>query len=327
MILAGDIGGTHTRLALAEIQAGKLNIIVKQDYRSQLYEHLVPVVQDFLTIHLEQGSPITAACFAVAGPVEGNSARVTNLPWQLDAEQLAKQLNLPVCKLINDFQGAGYGIEQLAASDIVTLQQGQLDEKGVRVLLGAGTGLGVAIAVYQHDHYVILPSEGGHVDFAPRTDNEQALLEYWQQREGRVSNEMLLSGQGLVRIYEFLLQNESSASQSSLVQQSDSAAAISEAALQGDVLADKALIMFIEIYAAQASNLALTCLARGGVYLAGGIAPKIISKLQAETFRQVFCDKPPMHDLLSTIPVKVIMNTQAGLLGAAAFAQRYSSNS
>lgn len=321
MILAGDIGGTNTRLALFEASDGHMTLVDQNDYASREYDDLLPLVKTFLASYLEQGKAIDAACFAVAGPVTGDTAKVTNLPWVLNEDQLAAALQIPVCKLINDFQGTACGIDQLPETDLVTLQEGKPEIHGTRVILGPGTGLGVGMAIWQAGEYNSLASEGGHVDFAPCNGEQQALLTYWQAQLGRVSYESLLSGKGLARIYTFLHDQEKDTPEAELLEEADPAAAITAAAMAGDKLADRSLHLFADILAAQAGNLALTCLARGGVYLAGGIAPKIIRYLQSGQFNLMFCQKSPMDKLLTTIPVKVIMNTRVGLLGAAVLAE------
>jgi len=321
VILAGDIGGTHCRLALAEVRDGRIKIICKQTYPSRLYDDLATIVASFLETHNELSTPIKTACFAVAGPVIDEVAQVTNLPWRLDARQLTTQLHIPIVRLINDFTGTAYGIEQLPADELVTIQPGEAARNGVRVLVGAGTGLGVGFTLQHDNRLICLPSEGGHVDFAPCDAQQIELLRYWQTKLPRVSYETFLSGKGIARLYEFVCLRDQGLESAALLQAADPAAAITTAAQQGDPSADRALAMFTEIYAAQAANLAITCLARGGVYLAGGIAPKIIDYLRSERFRTVFCDKPPMQTMLAAIPVQVIMNTDVGLLGAASLAR------
>ena len=329
MILAGDIGGTNSRLILVDEQGGELKTIARADFKSRLYEDLLPIVKQFM--HEEGGADllIHAACFAVAGPVQGQQANITNLPWSLDAAELSQQLGYPV-RLMNDFQGVGYGIEVLQQEDMLVLQQGEPVETGTRVLIGAGTGLGMALMVYANGEYTVLPSEGGHAEFGPQDSLDLELYHYLYDKLGRLSNEHILSGQGLVRLYEFYrdrADTTESATVRQAMSQQDPAAAISEAALQGsDPVSQQALAHFIKIYGAVAGNLALTCLAKGGVYIAGGIAAKVAAKLAEPGFMHAFCDKGAMHSLMQTIPVKLITNTQVGLLGAAHYAQRVTSN-
>ncbi len=321
-VLAGDIGGTNTRLQLAEQQTQGWVLHPAVDYSSGEYTHLRDIVKLYMQ---QQGlTHLASACFAVAGPVQKQSARITNLPWVLDSEDLQHQLNIDSVALINDFTAVAHGLSELEATDMVTLQQAVAQRDGAIAILGAGTGLGQAIVKPFEDQLVVIDGEGGHVDFAPRNEEEIALLQYWLKQLGRVSYENFLSGKGLVRIFEFLSQSEKIADPlAQAMQTQDPAAAISDYALHyKDPLATRSIHAFIRIYAAQAANLALVAKATGGVYLAGGIAPKIISMLQGDEFLQVFNDKSPMQHLLTSIPVHVIMNTQVGLRGALKIAKQ-----
>jgi len=321
-VLAGDIGGTNTRLQLAEQQSQGWVLHPAIDYSSGDYEHLRDIVHLYLQ---DQGlTHLASACFAVAGPVQKQSARITNLPWLLESEDLQQQLNIDSVALINDFTAVAHGLSELETTDKVTLQQAAAQRDGAIAILGAGTGLGQAIVKPFEDQLVVIDGEGGHVDFAPRNEEEIGLLQYWLKQLGRVSYETFLSGKGLVRIFEYVSQSESIAAPlQQAMQTQDPAAAISDYALHyKDPLATRSVHAFIRIYAAQAANLALVAKATGGVYLAGGIAPKIISMLQGDEFLQVFNDKPPMQHLLASIPVHVIMNTQVGLRGALKIAKQ-----
>ena len=321
-VLAGDIGGTSTRLLLAERQAQGWQRHAAIDYRSAEYAHLRDIVQSHM--HQHGIMQLAGACFAVAGPVQKQSARITNLPWLLEVDDLQQQLHINTVALINDFTAVAHGLSALAEADLVTLQQAEAQRDGAIAVLGAGTGLGQAIVKPFEDQLVVIDGEGGHVDFAPRNEEEIALLQYWLQRLGRVSYESFLCGKGLARIFDFYAQSEKiDTALAEAMRSQDQAAAISEFAIRyKDPLALRALHCFVRIYAAQAANLALIAKASGGVYLAGGIAPKIISILQGDEFLQVFNDKPPMQHLLATIPVHVVMNTQVGLLGAFAIARQ-----
>ena len=321
-VLAGDIGGTSTRLQLAEQQTQGWHMYAAVDYASAEYPHLRDIVRE----HLKQHglSQLATACFAVAGPVQKHTARITNLPWVLDVETLQQQLHIDTVALINDFTAVGHGLSQLTDSDTVILQQATAQRDGAIAILGAGTGLGQAIVKPVADQLVIIDGEGGHVDFAPRNDEEIGLLQYWLTRLGRVSYENFLSGKGLARIFEYFRESgQVNEKLKQAMQVDDPAAAITEFALRyKDPLASRALHCFVRIYAAQAANLALVAKATGGVYLAGGIAPRIISMLQGDEFLRVFNDKAPMQQLLATIPVRVIMNTRVGLLGALQLAKQ-----
>ncbi|MGW8228468.1 MAG: glucokinase [Gammaproteobacteria bacterium] len=306
-ILAADIGGTSTRLLLKD----GTETVAEQDFPSQNYSDLNSILQRFLTAHAPV--PPNAACLAVAGPVRHGRARVTNLPWVVHEAEISDAFAIPRVRIINDFEAIGYGLASLEPSDFHQLQMGLPDAIGTRALIGAGTGLGVAIVTRCGDRWVVLPGEGGHVDFAPRNATQQALLDYLLQQTARVSVEMLLSGPGLERIYEFICFQHDIDPDSAR----RSAASISSTALMGmDPLAVKTLELFVEIYGAQAGNLALISLATGGVFIAGGIAPKILSLLDSERFINAFCDKSPMHDLLRSMPIRVVLNTRCGLLGA-----------
>ncbi|MBI1425291.1 MAG: glucokinase [Gammaproteobacteria bacterium] len=321
-VLAGDIGGTSTRLQLAQRQADGWAVQAAMDYRSGEYAHLRDIVRIHLQTH--ELTHLASACFAVAGPVQKQFARITNLPWALEVDDLQQQLNIGSVALINDFTAVAHGLSELDKSDLVTLQQTVAQRDGAIAILGAGTGLGQAIVKPFDDQLVVIDGEGGHVDFAPRTGEEIALLQYWQAQVDRVSYETFLSGKGLTRIFEFYRQSENvDAGLAQAMTEQDPAAAITDFALHyKEPLAVRTVRSFVRIYAAQAANLALVAKATGGVYLAGGIAPKIIGMLQSDEFLQVFNDKPPMQHLLATIPVHVIMNTHVGLLGALKIAKQ-----
>ena len=306
-ILAADIGGTSTRLRLVH----GAETLDEKDYSSQDYPDLNSILDNFI----KANSPVDlqSACLAVAGPVRDGTARVTNLPWEVHESLISEDFTIPQVRIINDFEAIGYALAILPPDDFYELQAGSPDNVGTRALIGAGTGLGVAIVTRCGERWQVLPGEGGHVDFAPRTAEQQALLDYLQQQSARVSVEMLLSGPGLERIYEFIC-TQNGINPGSVRR---TAASISSTALIGrDPLAVKTLDLFVEIYGAQAGNLALTSLATGGVFIAGGIAPKILSLLKRGRFIEMFSDKPPMSELLHSMPVRVVLNTRSGLLGA-----------
>lgn len=329
-VLAGDIGGTNTRLILADCTDNVCIPVVERVYPSAAHADLAPIVLGFLESTGEAGSALERACFAVAGPVQedptGQVARITNLPWELHSARLAAVLGIPRVRLINDFQGMGYGIDALSSADFEELQTGREIPHAPRVIIGAGTGLGQAILIWQTDHYEVYPTEGGHVDFAPTDERQIALLREMMREFGRVSYERVVSGPGLIRIYSFLRDQGETTESPELreaMHQGDPAAAISAFALtRNDPLASMALDLFIQVYGAQAGNLALTCLARGGVYIAGGIAPRIIERLRSGAFLQAFNDKGRMAPLTAEMPVRVILNPKVGLLGAALAATR-----
>lgn len=324
-ILAADIGGTKTLLQIASLTDDCYDVICEESYASDDYETFYDVVRLFLDKYPANGNKVAAACFGVAGPVtthrNNQTAAVTNLPWRLDTEQLRSLTHLSHIYLINDFQAVGYGLDTLGRDDLVTLQAAACRPRAPRMILGAGTGLGVGQLIWHQDHYEMLASEGGHVDFAPTTAQQIGLLNFLLERFDHVSYERLISGPGLVNIYEYLRHTSVAKETSALSQainRSDPAAAIAEFAVnKNDVLANEALDLFIAIYGAMAGNLALINLAFGGVYVAGGIAPKIIGRINNGGFIRAFNHKGRMSKLLETMPVYVVMNPQAGLRGAA----------
>lgn len=325
-MLAGDIGGTKTLLGVAECTESQVRTIATRRYESRSWSRLSDVAKEFLAAFPAAARGIQAACFAVAGPVieheAGQRAKVTNLPWEIDSRALARTLGIARVRLINDFQAVGYGIEALRTEDFITLQPGWAHPRGVRAVLGAGTGLGEGLLVWCGDRYEALASEGGHVDFAPADDLQIELLRYLRRKYGRVSAERVLSGPGLAEIRAFLSVREKGGGGTAAAVPDDPAA-ISAAALAGaDPLAVQALELFVRLYGTHAGNLALTVLATGGVYLAGGIAPKIVAKLRDGAFIDAFNDKGRMRALTETMPVHVVMNPDAGLLGAALIASR-----
>lgn len=321
MFLAGDVGGTKTLLRLFEAGGGAL---AERRFDSASFSSLEQVVAAFLG-----DSPplsLVAACFGVAGPVEGGRANITNLPWRIDEASITAEFHIPQVRLINDFQAVAYGIETLESHDLATLQAGAPQECGVRAVIGAGTGLGEGFMVWQGGYYEAFPSEGSHADFAPADALEIELLRYLAARYGHVSYERLLSGPGLVNIFEFLRDSrgqQATAELQAAMRTGDPAAEISEYALAGkDDLAVSALDLFARIYGAEAGNLALKVLARGGVFIAGGIAPQILSKLKGGEFLHAFVDKGRFAGLLEDIPVHVVLNPKVGLIGAARVAER-----
>ncbi|HET8702060.1 MAG TPA: glucokinase [Nitrococcus sp.] len=323
MILAGDIGGTWTRLAFFELQNGRLAMAVEKIYRSRDYGGLAQVVRQFEADH---GRAVQYAAFGVAGPVRGRQAKATNLPWLIDCTTLARELELELkdVGLINDLDANAWGVTALTPADFTVLNEGGVDATGNAAVIAAGTGLGEAGLYWDGQRHRAFASEGGHADFAPRNELEIGLLHYLLARHHRVSYERVLSGPGLHNIYSFLRDaghGSEPRSVAEAMRDQDPAAVISKAALSGESeLCVQALDLFIAIYGAAAGNLALKLLASAGVYLGGGIAPRIIEKLKSPAFMDAFTDKGRMKDLLQAIPVRVIMNDQTALLGAARYA-------
>jgi glucokinase len=327
IVLAADVGGTHTKVALARFDAGALALIKREVYPSPTYASLELIIETFLRepeVNPYVGG-IAAACFAVAGPVEQGRARLTNLVWHVDEALLGRHFPIPRMSVINDFAAAGLGIDHLGGSDVLTLQEGTAVAQADRMVIGAGTGLGVAWLTWTEGGYSVHPSEGGHSDFAPVDEIQDELLMHLRREFGRVSYERVLSGPGLPRIFDFLKQRGAIAAAHAPDRASgrDPAEMIAELALaKRDELAVRALDIFVSAYGAFAGNMALLALAHGGVYVAGGIAPKIAAKLNDGTFMRAFTAKGRLSAVLETIPVKVVMNEQVGLLGALAEAAR-----
>ena len=283
-ILAGDIGGTKTLLQLSEPNGKGFDVLFEKRYVSADYASLTAMTQEYLKEAAGQVKcQIAAACFGIAGPVSGRTARTTNLPWTLHADEMENTLGIPRVRLINDFQSVGYGIEALLPQDLVSLQAGTPMTQGTRVIIGAGTGLGQGLLVWQDDHYEVVASEGGHTDFAPTDDLQVELMQYLRQRYRWATWERAVSGRGLVNVFDFLVatnKGQPSSAMQSALQGEDPAAVISRFGIAGsDPVAQQAMNLFVRLYGAQAGNLALTGLATGGVYVAGGVAPKIIDKL------------------------------------------------
>jgi len=322
MILAGDIGGTHTRLALFEDEDNRVATLRETTLSSRKYAGLADAVQFFLR---DEKRPIRAACFGIAGPVFAQSCTATNLPWRVDAAQFSKTLHIPSVKLINDLEAMALGTLSLDANDLVVLNAGTPDPRGKRAVIAAGTGLGEGLLFWDGAHYRPSASEGGHCDFAPRNRTEIALLEFLIARYGRVSYERILSGPGLLNIYQFLKEKEEDKEAPWLTEAfkvKDPGSVITDAALNGtSELCVKALNLFVSIYGAEAGNLGLKLLATGGVYIGGGIAPQIVKKLQDGAFIETFRDKGRYGELMDRIPIHIILNDRCALLGAARYCQ------
>jgi glucokinase len=317
MILAGDIGGTNTRLAFLDGTPDRLTPIAIEVFPSRDHTGPEEIARKFIAKHNQTAS---AACFGIAGAVVDGRVEATNLPWVVDVRQLQNELGIARVELINDLLANAHGIALLSESDFVVLNAGTPSPTGNRALISAGTGLGEAGLVAGPHGYEPFPSEGGHVDFAPRTELEMDLLRYLMGRFEHVSYERVLSGPGLSNIFQFLRdtgRGEEPGWLAEEISHGDPSAAIAKSALEGTSdICVQALDVFTSIYGAEAGNLALKVVATGGTFVGGGIAPKIIRKLSSSTFTKAFSAKGRMSHLVQEIPVRVITNDKTALLGA-----------
>jgi glucokinase len=330
-VLAGDIGGTKTLLALAEVDAGGVQVLYRRRYDSRAHADPSTLIDDFLALAARDApGAVRVACLGVAGPVLGEpgrqSAAITNLPWALDAAALRGIFGWRELVLLNDFVAVAHGLAAMEDADLAVLQAGEPDAAAPAAVIGAGTGLGMALIHPCGGRPSVAPTEGGHIGFAPADAQQHALWQFVRQRHGRASVERLLSGAGLLEIAAFLNAGRSpSDALRDALAAADPPAALAAAGLaHSDPLASEALDLFSAIYGAVAGDLALLSLPRGGLYIAGGIAPAILPRLREGRFMGAFLDKAPMHDLLRRIPVRVVLNPEVGLLGAARVAAGFS---
>lgn len=328
MILAGDVGGTKVHLALYNFQGGKLAPVRDEKFPAGEFASLDDVVKKFLA-GLEGDKPeIVASCFGCPGPVRDGRLKLTNLPWTLDVRDLQKSLGIEHIFLINDLEANGYGIPELAPEKVFTLHQGDPGQVGHRGLVSAGTGLGECLLIWdgQRQRHLPIPSEGGHTDFAPRNDREIALLQYLRRTlNGRVSTERVVSGIGIKNVYAFLRDDQKMEEPEWLRERmatEDPNAVIGQCGEDGSSeICAATLEIFVSCFGAEAGNIALKVLAMGGVYLGGGIAPKILKTMQNGKFTEAFLDKGRLSPLLEHVPVRVILDDTCALLGAAAYAE------
>lgn len=327
MILAGDVGGTKANLALGEKdEDGGVRFVREETYSSRDHDGLEGIVAAFLD---SEEREIECAAFGLAGPKVGDRIEMTNLGWTVEESRVREAIGLDEVTLLNDLEATVYGLDALGPDQVATLQEG-IERGRTRALLAAGTGLGAAIIVEVDGRPVALPTESGHVDYAPRNDGERALLEWLEQKHERVSFERIVSGPGLHSIYRFLKETGRAQEPAWLAERlagaEDPSAVISDVAMEEDVeICDLALDRFVAAYGAAAGNLALTSLALGGVYLGGGIAPKILPRLRNGVLLEAFRAKGRMRDLLSQVPVRVVTEPRTALIGAARFAMLPSS--
>ncbi len=324
MILAGDVGGTKVHLALYDFTQGSLRHVQDQKFPAQEYDGLEAIVHKFLS-QCPEGD-ISAACIGVPGPVRQGHLKLTNLPWTLDSEKLSSALKIPHLFLINDLEANGYGVAELKPDQIFTLNTGDRGAVGNRALVSAGTGLGEGVMIWDGHRHVPMASEGGHCDFAARTPLEIELLQYLMDRlDGRISFERVVSGMGIQNIYKFLRDEKKmpeSAELKERLENEDPNAVIGELGDSGkDELCARTLEMFVSAYGAEAGNMALKVLAVGGMYIGGGIAPKILKTLRSGAFMEAYKDKGRLSELLVKTPVRVILESRCALMGAAAYAE------
>ncbi|MEL6319222.1 MAG: glucokinase [Cyanobacteria bacterium J06626_14] len=347
VLLAGDIGGTKTILRLADAESNgtatdtTTTTIFEQQYASGEFPDLVPIVRKFMQdaeTQLDHVPMPERACFAIAGPVSDNTSSLTNLSWSLDGQRLQKELQLSQAKLINDFAAIGYGVLGLTEEDLSALQPAEAKANAPIAVIGAGTGLGQGFLIPDRQgRYEIYPSEGGHADFAPRSQLEFELLSYLRDKFKitRISAERVVSGQGIAAIYQFLRDRQSVQETAEVAdairtwerelglpeKSIDPAATISVAAAQGDdSLSERVMEIFVSAYGAEAGNLALKLLPYGGLYIAGGIAAKNLPLMRSGKFMDAFMDKGRVSNLLEDIPVNVVLNPKVGLIGATLYA-------
>lgn len=326
MILAGDIGGTKCNLALVDQQSGGFQIQFKQHFPTHEYTRFEDMIEAFLGT-ARQSSPaaaqekILAAGFGVAGPIIGSRVQMTNVAWAIDAASLKMHLGTPHIVLLNDLEATGYSLAWLKPEQLLSLNAGQSAPGAAQALLAAGTGLGEAILHWDGCRYVVAPSEGGHCDFAPRNEREIELLRHMLTTEQPVSWELILSGRGFLVLHEFL---DPSVQHDSFKQPgADQAPEITRRGLDGScAVCVETLNLWTSLYGAEAGNLALKALSRGGVFVAGGIAPKILPKMTDGTFLKAFRAKEKFEEMLSRVPVQIVLNEEAPMLGAAAEASR-----
>ncbi|HJL20507.1 MAG TPA: glucokinase [Sandaracinaceae bacterium LLY-WYZ-13_1] len=318
-ILAGDIGGTKTLLACYEGAPGALEEVGRARYASADHTGLAPILEDFL----RERAPVEAAAFGIAGPVVDDTCKATNLPWVVDARALEAASALPRVRLLNDFAAVALGMNELRDDDLLVLQDRPIRADGPVAVLGAGTGLGQALLVPTGGPLPrVLATEGGHADFAPRDEIEIELLRFlWRRHGGRVSVERVVSGPGLVALHAFVVARGLAASteavEARLDAGEDAAAVIGEAGVAGtDPACRFALERFVSLYGAEAGNLALKSLPHGGLFVAGGIAPKIAPMLERGDFLAAFRAKGRMEPVLDRVPVRVVLDPEVGLLGA-----------
>jgi glucokinase len=321
MILAGDIGGTKTNLAYFSPEGDRLVLSTFKSYVSRDFGSLEEVIDRFTHEH---SASITHAAFGIAGPIVDGTSKLTNLGWHVDAKKVASHLRLGSVGLLNDLEATSYGTLRLAEGEKVVLREGTPRPQAAIAVIAAGTGLGEGGLVWDGRRYRSLPSEGGHTDFGPRNELEMDLLRYLRTKYDRVSYERVVAGPGILNLYEFFRSRADYAEPDWLttrMKKSDPSAAISRAGSEGkDPVCVQVIDLFVSLYGAEAGNLALKILATGGVYVGGGIAPKILRKMQEGGFVDSFVSKGRYTDLLRRVPIYIVLNDRTALMGAAHYA-------
>ena len=321
MILAGEIGATRTRLAAFETEGSRLQCVVEKTYMSQQHDGLSGILADFIKT---EGIPVHSACVGVAGPVRAGRSKISNLPWVIDARDLATQLRLNSVGLLNDLEAYAYGVDGLESKDFIALSEGAEDAEGNRAVISAKTGLGMAGLYWDGFRHHPFACEGGHADFAPRDDLQMELLAYLQKKYGRISCERILSGPGIKNIYDFLRDAHKAEEPEWLGAQmstaADPPALISQLGLEGKAaICDQALSIFVSVFGAETGNCALNFMSTGGIFIGGSIAAKIVPKMKDPRFLESFLDKGRMAAILKDMPVKIVANDDCGMIGAARY--------
>src|ERR1700723_4367183 len=321
MILAREIGATRTRLAAFETEGNRLQSVVEKNYPSQQHDGLSGILADFIKT---EGIPVHSACLGVAGPVRAGRSKISNLPWIIDAQEVAKQLRLTSVGLLNDLEAFAYGIDGLESKDFITLSEGSEAAEGNRAIISAKTGLGMAGLYWDGFRHHPFACEGGHADFAPRNDLQMELLAYLQKKYGRISCERILSGPGIKNIYDFLRDTNKADEPEWLRTQiraaPDPPALISRLALEGKAaICDQTLAIFVSIFGAQPGNCAQNIMSTGGIFIGGIIAAKIVPKMKDPVFLESFLDKGRMAAILKDMPVRIVVNDDCGMIGAARY--------
>ncbi len=321
MILAGEIGATRTRLAAFQTEGNRLQSVVERIYISHEHDGLSGILASFIK---SEGIPVHSACLGVAGPVRAGRSKISNLPWVIDARDVAKQLKLNSVGLLNDLEAYAYGIDGLESKDFITLSEGSDEAEGNRAVISAKTGLGMAGLFWDGFRHHPFACEGGHADFAPRNELQMELLAYLQKKYGRISCERILSGPGIKNIYDFLRDahkaDEPEWLRTEMNTAPDPPALISRMALEGKAaICDQAMAIFVSVFGAETGNCALHYMTTGGIFIGGSIAAKIVPKMKDPLFMESFLDKGRMEIILKDMPVKIVVNDDCGMIGAARY--------